>query len=59
MRIQQNNFDRAVLAIIKGCKIVKSIARLYKMGYLSDSELVACVGKYITLADYNEIKGID
>lgn len=52
-------FDTAVLAIVKGCKIVKSIARLYEMGYLSDSELVACVGKYITLADYNKIKGID
>jgi hypothetical protein len=52
-------FDTAVLAIVKGCKIAKSIARLYEMGYLSDSELAACVGKYITLADYNKIKCID
>jgi len=56
---QQNDFDVAVLAVIKGCNITASIKRLYEAGEIDNTELAALVGKFITLAEYNEILGIE
>ena len=57
--MQKNSFDLAVLAIIKGCEISASVGRLYEAGYISGRELAACVGKYITLAEYNDIISVE
>jgi len=54
-----SNLDEVVLAIIKGCDIAASIKRLYRSGDITDTMLAACVGKYITLPEYNNILGID
>lgn len=61
MRTAQNNPDDIILAFIKnnGCVIKANIERLYKSGDLTSSELATCVGRFITLADYNEIIGIE
>lgn len=55
----QNDLDAAILAIIKGCDIVASIKRLYFADEVNSSEVAALVGRFITLAEYNDILGID
>ena len=54
-----DNFDLVVLSIIKGCKIVDSLKRLYESGDVTSMELALVVDKFITLAEYNYILGIE
>lgn len=54
-----NSLDEALLAIIKGCEITASLKRLYEAGEIDGRELAALVGKLITLAEYNDILGIE
>ena len=57
--MRQNDFDEAILAVVKGCNITASIKRLYDAGEIDSKELAELVGKFITLADYNKILGIE
>ena len=54
-----DNFDLVVLSIIKGCEIVDSLKRLYESGDITGMELALVVGKFISLAEYNYILGIE
>lgn len=49
--MRQNDFDEAILAVVKGCNITVSIKILYDAGEIDSKELAALVGKFITLAE--------
>lgn len=59
MPLMIDNFDLVVLSIVKGCKIVDSLKRLYESGDVTGEELALVVGKFITLPEYNYILGIE
>lgn len=51
-----NEFDEAVLAIVKGQSLKDSIRRLYEAGEIDDCQLGECVVReLITLPEYNDI----
>lgn len=53
-----NQFDAAVLAIVKGADIKESLRRLYQSGDLDEADLAWCVDRgLIELPDYNDILG--
>ena len=45
-----DNFDLVVLSIVKGCKIVDSLKRLYESGDVTGEELALVVGKFARIA---------
>jgi len=53
----ENNIDVAVLALVHedNTGIKASLARLYLSGDINSKDVAACVGRFIDLADYNEI----
>lgn len=54
--LPKNNIDVAVLALVRGSADIKaSLARLYLSGDINSKDVAACVGRFIDLADYNEI----
>lgn len=61
MKMQTNNLELALLHAIRGdnADIVACIARLYTGGDISDKELSLLVGRYISLAEYNDILDVE
>lgn len=53
-----NQFDAAVLAIVKGADIKEILQRLYQSGDLNAADLALCVERgLLELPDYNDIIG--